>query len=116
MDSKIYIAGPMRGKPLFNFPAFEEAEDHLVKLGYDVVNPVNLDIDNRLVGIVRDDNGVILHVETLPGYSYDLVLDRDIEAVKTCDAIYLLPGWEWSDGAREEVAVALRYGLDVYFQ
>lgn len=40
---KIYIAGPMRGHELYNFPAFDAAEARLRRLGYDVVNPAALD-------------------------------------------------------------------------
>lgn len=39
---RIYIAGPMRGYPEHNVPAFNRAADRFRALGWDVVNPVDL--------------------------------------------------------------------------
>ena len=36
---RLYLAGPMSGIKDFNFPAFNEAAEHLRKLGYEVFNP-----------------------------------------------------------------------------
>ena len=36
---RIYIAGPMSGLPDFNYPAFNQAEQRLLALGYEVENP-----------------------------------------------------------------------------
>ncbi len=43
MTIKIYIAGAMRGKDKYNFPAFDAARDKLLALGYWPVNPADLD-------------------------------------------------------------------------
>lgn len=47
----LYVAGPMRGIPEFNFPAFFEAEDRPLKAGYDVINPARKDTDDGLAGV-----------------------------------------------------------------
>ncbi len=43
-------------------------------------------------------------------------IDRDLAALKTCDGIYMLRGWELSRGARAEKALAEWMGLQVAFQ
>ena len=42
----LYLAGPMRGIPEFNVPAFFEAEARLVSAGFNVINPARRDVDN----------------------------------------------------------------------
>lgn len=39
---RIYISGPMSGMPEHNFPAFNAEAARLRALGYDVVNPAEL--------------------------------------------------------------------------
>ena len=38
-----YIAGPMTGRPQFNFPEFDRARDHLLALGHTVTSPADED-------------------------------------------------------------------------
>jgi hypothetical protein len=50
------------------------------------------------------------------GYSPTLaraVMDADLAAVRSCDAIYLVRGWETSRGAKKELSEALAHGLQV---
>ena len=42
-----------------------------------------------------------------------IVMDADLAAVRSCDAICLLRGWETSHGAKKELAEALAHGLTV---
>ncbi|WP_319942079.1 DUF4406 domain-containing protein [Pseudomonas quasicaspiana] len=39
---RIYISGPMTGLPDFNFPAFAAEANRLRGLGFDVVNPAEI--------------------------------------------------------------------------
>ncbi len=43
-------------------------------------------------------------------------LDGDLEMLKRCDAIYMLRGWEKSKGATAEHQLAIKMGLEVYFE
>ena len=95
MKPTTYIAGPMRGLPEFNYPAFRRAAERLRALGHIVVSPVELNHGT-------DDDG------TKPPVHY---LRNDILALLTCDAIAVLPGWQHSTGARLEVAVAITFGF-----
>jgi hypothetical protein len=100
---KVYIAGPMRDLPKFNFPAFDRAEARLRAAGWEVVNPARMD---------REMDGFDPTQKAM-AHSIEFYMRRDLPAVAGCDAIALLPGWERSDGAQKELAVAHWCGLDV---
>ena len=93
---KIYIAGPMTGLPEYNYPAFRAAAVLLRGEGHEVVNPVEL----------GEKYGTADEINTDPVKFADLILE-ELDALATCDAIYLLPGWEKSPGTRRELEVAL---------
>lgn len=44
------------------------------------------------------------------------VMDADLAAVRSCDAIYLLRGWETSRGAKKELAEALAHDLQIMLE
>jgi nucleoside 2-deoxyribosyltransferase len=90
--TRIYIAGPMTGRPDFNFPAFHAAAARLRRAGWQVVNPAE-----NFGG--RTD---------LPRATY---LRADIVLLAQCDAIALLPGWDGSAGATLEAIIAVELGL-----
>ena len=97
---RIYIAGPMRNRQFYNFPAFHEAEQHLTTLGYEVVSPARLDIEaGFMMSHLPDDHD---WSEMPPGMDYEETMTRDLAALDTCDAIYMLRGWHTSQGARRE--------------
>lgn len=85
--TRLYIAGPMTGYPECNYPAFHAAQQRLQEANFRVVNPAER-VDSKLarhyVDLLRDD--------------LRLLLD--------CHGVAVLPGWEWSTGARNEVQVA----------
>ncbi|MGK2829220.1 DUF4406 domain-containing protein [Ralstonia pseudosolanacearum] len=92
---RIYIAGPMTGIQDLNFPAFHEAARALRAEGHDVVNPAEINSD--------------------PAAGWLTCMRADIRELMTCDAIYLLPGWENSRGARLEAHIAERLGFWMVF-
>lgn len=114
-EGKIYVAGPMRGIKYFNFPSFDMAKRKLTIEGWEVVSPADLD---REVGF---------DVKSLPedydwrdlgsiGFDLSKAVDRDVDAIKKCQAIYMLDGWENSKGATAEKALAEWLGLEVLYQ
>ena len=92
---RIYISGPMTGKPDHNYPAFHETAERFRKAGWDVANPAE-----NFGG--RTD---------LPLEAY---LREDISLLAYCNAVAMLPGWRDSQGATLEYLIACKLGLDVY--
>lgn len=107
---KIYLAGPMRGLPEFNFPAFDAATDTLRAMGHEVFNPAERDRSSGfdVAGMSGHENLAEL------GFSLREALAADTEYIsKSAEAIALLPGWERSSGVAAEVALANALGLPV---
>lgn len=92
--SRIYLAGPMRGLPDYNYPAFHAAAEDLRSKGQEVLNPAEFFGGDQ----------------TLPVEEY---LRYDIQQVMTVQELWVLPGWQESHGARLEVAVAQALGIPV---
>ena len=88
---KIYLAGPMRGIPLFNFPAFHEAAGKLRALGHEVYDPAEADIA-RGFDPAKDDEK-----------SESQYMEWDLPEVCKADAVAVLPGWENSRLAKLEI-------------
>ena len=104
---KLYIAGPMTGFNYFNYPAFYEAHKKLVRIlrghNIDIVSPAHNDDGSRISPPV-------------PEYAeaHDIYLRQALHKLVDCHAIYLLPGWSKSSGARIECRIAVALGMDIY--
>jgi hypothetical protein len=89
----IYIAGPYRSKYgklgiIRNIWKARQVAKELWKMGH---TPICPHLNSALLdGIVPDQR----------------FLDGDIEILKRCDAIVLMPGWRKSEGARKEFDIA----------
>lgn len=90
--TRVYLAGPMRGKPDLNRAAFAEAAARLRGLGLTVFSPAEAD--------EQSDNSDIR-----------AVFRRDVDALLGCDMVVMLPGWEQSRGAVAERALAKAVGM-----
>lgn len=94
---KIYLSGPMTGLPEFNYPAFEAAAFELRANGDLVFSP---------------------HEFLPPTKPSQKDLRRAFAAYarficEDADTIVLLPGWEKSQGATAELALAKCCGLSI---
>nr|WP_280519312.1 DUF4406 domain-containing protein [Caballeronia zhejiangensis] len=90
---KLYIAGPMSNLPELNFPAFHAEAARLRALGFEIVNPAEVDVG--------------------PNPTWLACMRADIKVLVDCDGIALLPGWEKSPGATLEHSIARGLGLRV---
>lgn len=88
--NRIYIAGPMTGLPDLNFPAFNTCAANFRKQGWHVENPAEH-------GIQEDA-------------AWSDYLRHDFSLLASCQAIYLLPGWQNSKGALLELHIAQTLG------
>lgn len=91
---KIYIAGPMRGLPALNFPAFARAADMLRAKGHKVFSPHELGGDIDLRDALAQDTAFIC---------------------KEATTLVMLPSWEKSLGARAEHALATALNLEIIY-
>lgn len=94
---KLYLAGPMRGQPLYNFPLFDAACVVLRDAGHYVLAPQEHDRD---IGF-KPEEGVDPNEEILTQ-----MITWDIQAILDSEAIVLLHGWTQSAGSRIELIVA----------
>lgn len=83
----------MTGVPELNFPAFHAEATRLRALGYQVVNPAEINTGTDL--------------------SWHACMRADIKALCDCDTLALLPGWQRSSGAHLEMHLAHRLGLEI---
>ena len=111
---RVYIAGPMRGIPLYNFPAFIAAAMGLRALGVEVLSPAEEDLGNGFVPTHEMDVATpTTFSDNFTEDDFHRAMERDIAAVLSVDAVVVLPGWEGSYGANVEVTVAFATGRHV---
>ena len=97
---KIYISGKMRGLPEEESrKLFKAAENYLIELGHDVINP--WDSEGKKNEQCNDWDDYILY---------------DLQILKTCDAIFMLSNWQDSDGAKCEHAFARGRGMEIIYE
>lgn len=105
---KLYLAGPMRGLPEFNFPAFFAAAAKLRALGHEVFNPAEMDNSKHGTDISKGNaDGCEVMAAAQHGFNIREALHADLTFICTqADGIALLPGWERSLGVAAELATA----------
>ena len=114
---RIYCSGPITNIPDHNRPAFDAAAKRLREQGHFVINPAEL---SAMFGTAEEISNSFEELYD-PAYFESAVrpslakciMDADLAAVRSCDAIYLLRGWESSRGSKKELAEALAHGLTV---
>lgn len=113
---KVYLAGPMRGIPEFNFPAFHSAAAFLRDNDFEVFSPAEKDNERHGTDISKGNSTGDEEVATKEhGFNLREALGIDLAYIcSTAEGIVLLPGWEKSRGAQAELATAKALGLKVY--
>lgn len=114
---KFYLAGPMRGIPEFNFPAFRVAAAKLRSEGHEVFNPAERDTERHGTDISKGNaSGSIDEAVKNHGFSLRVALGEDLDWIcEHADGIALLPGWEASSGANAEWATAKALSLKIRY-
>lgn len=111
---KIYLAGPMRGIPHFNFPAFRAGAQLLRGQGHEVFSPAERDNEHHGTDISAGNlTGSEEQAVQAHGFSLRDALAADLEYIcQHAEAIALLPGWARSMGVAAELATAKALGLE----
>ena len=110
---RIYLAGPMRGIPFFNFPAFDDAARKLRDLGHHVFNPAEHDREQHGDKVNDSPTGNLDDIKA-SGFSLRAALEADLTWIaRHAEAIVVLPGWENSKGANAEVALGKALGIPI---
>ena len=116
MSLLIYIAGPMRGLPNFNFPAFFAAEKALLdESPYAFVfNPARRDEETYGRDISNSPTGSFADI---PQFSLRDALQADTSWIcRYAERVHMLQGWERSKGAIAERALAEALGLKITYE
>ena len=92
-----YIAGKIGDMPKEEYePLFEQACNDVLEMGLIPVSPLDLD-----------------HEHERSWYAY---MREDIRALMNCGHIYAMRNWIHSNGAKIEVDIACKVGINVIFQ
>jgi len=112
---KVYLAGPMRGIPEFNFPAFYRFAAQLRAQGHEVFSPAEKDNERHGTDISKGNAAGDEAVATKEhGFNLREALKIDLDWILDhAECIALMPGWEKSRGAKAEFATAAAIGLKV---
>lgn len=94
-----YLAGPMSGIHLQNYPAFTHACQTLRSQGLKIISP----------------HETVFHPTQPDQRRWQDLLKQDARSLLECEGIILLPGWAQSQGARFELHIALMLGMEVRF-
>jgi hypothetical protein len=110
----LYIAGPMRGIAWFNYPLFDRVAKELRDAGNEVISPADEDRMHDGFDPYANPSHANPDACTFPKtMDFAKTVRRCFEAVLRCDEIVLLPGWEKSQGALAELAIAAWMGKRV---
>jgi hypothetical protein len=100
---KIYISGPITGRPNGNKDAFDRAEETMHSRGHTTFNPQSIPAPTKEVKL-QGSRAV-----------WQYYMRECVRYLPTCEMIYMLPGWFESEGATEELRLARLLGLRVVF-
>lgn len=89
---KVYVSGPITGKPNRNREAFITATESLIAAGHEAINP------HTLYGGRTD-------------LTHEQYMRTDIVELLTCDAAHFLKGWRSSKESSLELIITVECGL-----
>ncbi len=105
MTTTAYLAGPMTGIKLLNWPLFFKVAKMLREAGWGIVNPAEGDIiDGHDPTVLEEANDT--RPQQLRG-DFKLIINE-------CQVVIFLPDWRASEGARAECLLAHLSGMQLY--
>ncbi len=106
---KVYLSGPITGKPNLNIEEFEKYEQKFKNLNYEVVNPHKLFTKEKIDEMNLKLENKEITFEEFHAY----FMRRDIKEMMDCDFVALLKGYENSKGANIEVYIARNINMPI---
>jgi hypothetical protein len=105
-----YLAGPMSGKPGYNYPEFERIAGILRNQAYPIVSPHEFEHESHRKRIAEADG----HEDV--GAPWQDCLARDVAVVANprCIGVILIDDWHTSKGALLETQVASSLGKQLF--
>lgn len=105
-----YVAGPVSGRENGNRAAFQAASDQLRDEGWRVINPT----DNPRSAEAEQEARELGPERYHEGVAYRSIMQDCLRSVVGVDSMFVLPGWQFSRGARLEVALAATMSIPIY--
>jgi hypothetical protein len=102
----VYICGPMRGIPEFNFPAFDRAAAKFRAAGWFVYSPAEIDRSHGLDEKGHSGADVFTNEDIREFIRRDYGVIVGKLRAENGDALAVLPGWYNSTGATSELHLA----------
>lgn len=99
MNKIIFLSGPITGTSDYT-SRFAMKEYELHKAGEWVINPAK----------------VCAQIQPHEMFDHDAYLDVTLSLLKNCTTLYLMEGWEDSEGCQAELRYALMHGLTIEFE
>lgn len=95
-EQKIYLSGGISGRNYVQVrDEFDYVEEYFIYHGHDVVNPAKFGVDER---------------------TWEEYMKMSIIEMMSCDAVFMLDGWQNSRGATIERNLAWNLNMPVYYQ
>ena len=91
---KVYISGAITGTTDY-MTRFNNAQKHLERLGYEVVNPA------------------LINSNLPTSTTWEEYMRVSLVLLNMCDSIYMLPGWQKSRGAKLEYKHAKDWKMSI---
>jgi hypothetical protein len=99
MKEIIFLSGPITGTPDYT-SRFAMKEYELHKAGKWVINPAK----------------VCAQIQPHEMFDHDAYLDVTLSMLKNCTTLYLMKGWDDSEGCLAELRYAITHGLTIEFE
>jgi hypothetical protein len=109
---RYYVAGPIAGYPEYNRPAFERAKLWLVERDPNATAV----IPHEIPPAEHDGECPPSPVASTGEHAVPCYLRTDLQVLLESDHVYVLRGWEASNGARLEIQVAAACGIPLEFE
>ena len=112
--SRIFISGPISGKPNLNTEAFNEEERLLKEAGHDVFNPRSIAEPNWIAREYWYEKAMGDPAKTAE-MEWQYYMAICVGQIPLCDGMRMLPDWQNSRGSVWEHRIAKMLGLEVTY-